>query len=315
MVSQSFKDSVYQLEKEMDQRKLSFDNFAGTLSPIDDDSKLSASTQKLKMELDQTHELENWEDRVAGGHEASPSKDTSNPVVNTAEAVGQRLESEESGEESDSPSPQAGLKSPDSIAGRLKSKPRSNPSKNEKDTIKLNWALPGRGKRRAKTDLQIFHKNIPAFGSPITMKEKGILRFALQNINGLLEARYLIGEAELAEMEAFGIGVLGLIETNINWDHVARESFIAAAKMKFGAARCSMSSSYSTKQGYLPCGVATVARGKICGRIQQRGADKWGRFTWTAFRGKQGKYLSMATEYAKRQVRMQGKIQPTCASG
>jgi hypothetical protein len=134
MVSQSFKDSVYQLEKEMDKRKLSFDNFAGTLSPIDDDSKLSASTKKLKMELDQTHELENWEDRVAGGHEASPSKDTSNPVVNTAEAVGQHLESEESGEESDSPSSQAGLKSPDSIAGRLKSKPRSYPSKNEKDT-------------------------------------------------------------------------------------------------------------------------------------------------------------------------------------
>jgi hypothetical protein len=136
MVSQSFKERVYQLEVEveMDQRKLSFDNFASTLSPIDDDSKLSASTQKLKRELDETHELENWEDRVAGGHEASPSKDTSNPVANTAEAVGQRLESEESGEESDSPSPQAGLKSPDSIAGRLKSKPRSNPSKNEKDT-------------------------------------------------------------------------------------------------------------------------------------------------------------------------------------
>jgi hypothetical protein len=134
MVSQSFKERVYQLEEEMDQQKLSFDNFASTLSPIDDDSKLSASTQKHKMKLDQTHELENWEDRVTGGHEASPSKDTSNPVANTAEAVGQRSESEESEDESDSPSPQAGLKSPDSIASRLKSKPRSYPSKNEKDT-------------------------------------------------------------------------------------------------------------------------------------------------------------------------------------
>jgi hypothetical protein len=134
MVSQSFKESVYYLEEEMDKRKLSFDNFASTLSPINDDSKLSASTQKLKMELDQTRELENWEDRVTGGHEASPSKDTSNPVANTAEAVGQRLESEESEDESDSPSLQTGLKSPDSIAGRLKSRSRSYSSKNEKDT-------------------------------------------------------------------------------------------------------------------------------------------------------------------------------------
>jgi hypothetical protein len=71
----------------------------------------------------------------------------------------------------------------------------------KKIQLKLNWALPGCGKRRSKADPLVFHKNIPAFGSPITMKEKGILRFALQNINGLLEARHLIGAAELAEME------------------------------------------------------------------------------------------------------------------
>jgi hypothetical protein len=167
----------------------------------------------------------------------------------------------------------------------------------KKIQLKLNWALPGCGKRRSKADPQVFHKNIPAFGSPITMKEKGILRFALQNINGLLEARHLIGAAELAEMEALEIDVLGMIETNINWDHDARESFLAAARLKFGAARCSMSSSYSTKQGYLPGGVATVARGKICGRIQQRGTDKWGRFTWTAFRGKKNTGVILVNGY------------------
>jgi hypothetical protein len=134
MVSQSFRERVCQLEEEMDQRKISFDNFASTLSPIEDGSKLSASTRKLKMELDQTHELETWEDRVTAGHEASPSKDTSTPVANTTEAVGQRSESEELGDESDSASPQTGLKSPDSIASRLKTKPRSYQSKNEKDT-------------------------------------------------------------------------------------------------------------------------------------------------------------------------------------
>jgi hypothetical protein len=165
----------------------------------------------------------------------------------------------------------------------------------KKIQLKLNWALPRREKRRL--DPTIFHKNIPAFGSPITMKEKGILRFAFQNINGILDSRELIGMIELGEMEHLDIDILGMIETNINWDHDARESVLAAARLKFGAARCSMSSSYSMKSGYLPGGVATVARGKVCGRVQQRGSDKWGRFTWTALRGRKDTGVIMVNGY------------------
>lgn len=129
--------------------------------------------------------------------------------------------------------------------------------------------------------------NIPSYGHKISSKGKDCCRVAFQNINGIMHQSQLIGIEELGGMEALEIDALGLLETNINWTHEARESFTTAANLKFrNAVRCTMSSCQSTKQGYLLGGTALVAQGKLCGRIQQRGSDKYGGFSWMALRGK-----------------------------
>jgi hypothetical protein len=136
MAPESLRNSVGQIEKEMDQRRLSFDNFASTLnlSSIEDDSEqeVSTSTKKLKKELNETQEQTNWEDRVASSGHTSPSKNASSPALDeSAEAVGQLV-----GESRTSTlSPMAGAQSPESIAGRLSQRRKNlNQVKNEKDS-------------------------------------------------------------------------------------------------------------------------------------------------------------------------------------
>jgi hypothetical protein len=136
MAPESLRKSVSQIEQEMDQRRLSFDNYASklNLSSIEDESdqEMSTSTKKLKKELNETQEQTNWEDRVASSRHTSPSKNASSPVLDeSAEAVGQLV-----GDTGTSTlSPMAGAQSPESIAGRLSQRRKNlNQVKNEKDS-------------------------------------------------------------------------------------------------------------------------------------------------------------------------------------
>jgi hypothetical protein len=136
MAPESLRNSVGQIEKEMDQRRLSFDNYASklNLSSIEDESdqEMPTSTKKLKKELNETQEKTTWEDRVASSEHTSPSKNASSPAFDeNAEAVGQLIAETRIS----TLSPMVGAQSPESIAGRLsRGRKNLNQLKNEKDT-------------------------------------------------------------------------------------------------------------------------------------------------------------------------------------
>lgn len=163
--------------------------------------------------------------------------------------------------------------------------------------LRLPWA--SRPTPRENTEPEIIHKEIAPFGHRMQKeKETGIYRLAFQNINGISSTKRLVGEEELGEMMKLKIDVLGLIETNINWSLDAKSSFITAASLRFNKiTRLAMSSSFTVKEGYWPGGTAMVTQGPVCGRVQQRGADKMGRFSWMALRGRRETGVIVITVY------------------
>ena len=162
--------------------------------------------------------------------------------------------------------------------------------------LRLPWAprpLP-----RDDENIPLLHEKIAAYGCKIGKKEKKTYRFAFQNINGITNSRGNIGVEELGSMGDLDIDVLGLAETNINWSHDAKSSFMANASLRFfHATRLAMSSCYTTKEGYWPGGTAMITKGGVSGRVQQRGADKLGRFSWMALRGRKETGIIAITVY------------------
>ena len=61
-----------------------------------------------------------------------------------------------------------------------------------------------------------------------------------------------------------------------------------ALKIRFGQVQAAATSSKSSKEGYLPGGTATIAQGKITGRIKSRGMDEMGRYLWMNLQGEGG---------------------------
>ena len=61
--------------------------------------------------------------------------------------------------------------------------------------------------------------SIPAFGSMIKEKLENSFRVAFQNVNGMKLGSIHTGAEELNGMETLGIDLLGLVETNLNWNH------------------------------------------------------------------------------------------------
>lgn len=148
---------------------------------------------------------------------------------------------------------------------------------------KLNWVL-GPEKTKPSDELK---NNLEAFGDKLCEKEKGILRFAGQNINGIKYRKEKLGIEELCSMYEMNIDVMGMMETNVCWSHDARADFIATAGLRFNSsARCVMAGGQSNNEGYLPGGTALISQGKTSGRVMQRGADPLGNFTWMALRGR-----------------------------
>eukprot|EP00956_Cyclotella_meneghiniana_P039801 scaffold179806_cov47-Cyclotella_meneghiniana.AAC.2 len=91
----------------------------------------------------------------------------------------------------------------------------------------------------------------------------------------------------------------GMIETNINWTHDARNHFHTAAGLRFNnTARCVMANTKGNgEEGYLPGGTAMISQGKFSGRVIARGMDTLGSFTWMAIRGKKDTGLIVITAY------------------
>ena len=143
--------------------------------------------------------------------------------------------------------------------------------------------------------------DIPAYGGTIGTKAPNAVRLAGHNINGTrlgLTARPQDGSEEIDAMRSLGIDIMGLVETNTNWSHVARNTLAAMVRLAFGNNGNSVASSApSTAKSYLPGGTAMVARGKVAGRVLKRVPDAQGRFSYMSFRGKRDTGIIVITVY------------------
>jgi hypothetical protein len=157
---------------------------------------------------------------------------------------------------------------------------------------KLPWA-PRPRKRTEAAPLE----DIPSFGSSPTKKDKHTFRVGLHNIHGLQKSKELIGSEEMGGIKTLGVDLMAIVELNNNCTLDVREAFNAAANLCLRPARTVMASSWALEEGYMPGGVATVVNGNVCGRVHNKGADKLGRFTWMALRGKNATGIIVVTAY------------------
>ena len=141
---------------------------------------------------------------------------------------------------------------------------------------------------RGSVESETIKEEIPAFGGEINSKLENSMRFAFQNVNGLSIGSTQEGSELALVIESLGIDVLGMAETNINWNQDRRTQLLSLLQMVFGNGQIATSSSQSGTDGYQPGGTALVAHGCSAGRISCRRGDRMGRYSYMALRGKDG---------------------------
>ena len=72
-------------------------------------------------------------------------------------------------------------------------------------------------------------REIPEYGDKLGPKTDGLVRIGFQNINGITKSNELIGMEELESIREMHFDLTGMVETNINWTHDARNHFHTAA--------------------------------------------------------------------------------------
>ena len=100
------------------------------------------------------------------------------------------------------------------------------------------------------------------YGDKIGRKEKGHMRVAFQNINGI-KGRINAAHEVLTTIEEKDIDILGIADTNINWTDVKRLEMNMAVRMRFRQGKMVASSSKASKEGYLPGGTAIITQGRF----------------------------------------------------
>eukprot|EP00956_Cyclotella_meneghiniana_P019743 scaffold34268_cov43-Cyclotella_meneghiniana.AAC.2 len=170
--------------------------------------------------------------------------------------------------------------------------------------LRLPWARgPTNNPDRDNTETEEYQneilQEIETFGDQITTKLDGQVRIGFQNINGITKANELIGAEELEAMNEMNFDMIGMIETNVNWTHNARNYLHSAASLRFNnTARCVMSSGRASLNDiYLPGGTAMITQGNFSWRVIARGMDHLGSFTWMAIRGKKDIGVIVITAY------------------
>jgi hypothetical protein len=114
------------------------------------------------------------------------------------------------------------------------------------------------------------NEEILPYGASMTVKNKNVLRAALQNIRGLSNTPDNVALEEIDAMDSYGIDLLGMTE------------------IKFSGSRTVSSSMKTNTTGYLPGGTTMITQGSHSGRVYRRGSDHMGRFSWMALRGTNG---------------------------
>ena len=146
---------------------------------------------------------------------------------------------------------------------------------------------------------------IEASGDPLIDKESGSVRFAFQNIHGISIREGLHVMPEIATMGALQIDVAALTETNVHWNQANREKMAQQLYTHLGHSRVVCASNVSTRNedGYQPGGSMLAVVGPQCGRMQKRGSDPWGRFSWTEMRGGRDEGILVISAYRVSQKR------------
>ena len=145
--------------------------------------------------------------------------------------------------------------------------------------------------------------DILPFGANIKTKGDNSVRFAVHNTNGTKLGSIYSGLEEIDAMDELGINILGLCETNNNWNTDSQLKLATLLNMKFGTGQTVTSSAPSDDRIYLPGGTATMARGKIAGRVVKRIPDSLGRYSYMTFRGKDNTGIIVITIYRVSQNR------------
>ena len=98
------------------------------------------------------------------------------------------------------------------------------------------------------------------FGDDLEHKSEEMIRIGFQNKNGVkgrLDTAHEIFDV-ISDKE---LDIFGAAETNINWTDRTRQEAMASVKLRFGQGQIVGSSGQPAKEGYLPGGMAIVARG------------------------------------------------------
>ena len=140
---------------------------------------------------------------------------------------------------------------------------------------------------------------IEATGDKLINKADRVVRFALQNINGLSLREGLQVMPEVATIGALNIDFGAFTETNIHWSKEAREQMSSQLYSHLGTSRivCASDSKGRREDGYQPGGSMLTAVGPQGGRITQTGSDPWGRYSWMLLRGERDEGLLVISAY------------------
>jgi hypothetical protein len=142
-------------------------------------------------------------------------------------------------------------------------------------------------------------KIIPS-GDELIEKEDGILRWALQNPNGIRLKDNVDVLPEVSAIERLQIDVAAFPESKLVAHGRTKEVLQTQLNVRIGSAYVRNAAAprrISSNSEYQPGGVLTAATGRVTGRILKSGTDPWGRFTWILFRGNRDEGILFISAY------------------
>ncbi|KAL3777849.1 hypothetical protein ACHAWO_012168 [Cyclotella atomus] len=146
-------------------------------------------------------------------------------------------------------------------------------------------------------------QDIFASGDPMTDRnpEDGLLRLASHNINGSqMGHRGFEVAPDIDVTDELGIDISGLQETKKPWTAANRRLYNQQAQLKWpqGVRNIFSSAPWSyDEKDYMAGGTLLSLHGRVLGRIESTGSDKWGRFCYTTLRGSRDEGIVVINAY------------------
>jgi hypothetical protein len=142
-----------------------------------------------------------------------------------------------------------------------------------------------------------YEQYIEPAGDPLVAKQDDYMRVILCNINGFRLQEGFQTAPAIAAIGAFQADVACYTEINTNATTSFHDQVKHQLDAHLGPSQVTTASGAATKDGYLPGGVMQAIVGHHNGRVRQRAADRWGRFTWATMRGSRDEGIVIITAY------------------